>query len=212
MTLKRDNDYQSINNRISIATCTNLNLSSTTRLCWLLCITSNIVMLLLTLFLLVASLFVIVGAEEDGRRGPNWDDSSDCGRDGHHGQCRCPPRQSLVYRSSAEPPYCQRIYFPGCNSIRCPEGYVGTCFGSVATHKVSCPRRRPHKCPNGFWLVRGTQGRFNCVKVARPCASDRACKADEYAVCIKARPANDDCRGREFEERRLEESDEGVDF
>lgn len=169
-------------------------------------------MLLFTL-LLVASLFVLTRAEEEnwGENGMddwrNRPDREDC-RD----ECRCPARQSLIFRSSAEPPYCQRIYFPGCDSIRCPEGYAGACFGSVATHKVSCPRRRPHKCPNGFWFVRGTQGKFNCVKVARPCDAERACRHDEYAVCIKVKPVNEGCRVRGFEERRLDGGEDEIDF
>ena len=134
--------------------------------------------------------------EASAGRDNDWPSNWSC-----DSNCRCPsPRQSLVYRSSAEPPYCQRIYFPGCRKISCPSGFVGACFGVAATYRPHCSRRRPRRCPNGYWLARGTKGRFSCIRVARPRGNnpEKGCASSEYAVCVKVKPAG--CKAGEVNE------------
>lgn len=116
--------------------------------------------------------------------------------------CQCPsPNQSLIYRSSSEPPYCQRIYFPANNLlgstsggssalIQCPVGFQAACSSTTATFLPACPRRRPAQCPSGFRLVRGTQGRLQCIRFAAPLNAQSAqgiCGVGEFPVCLQIR-------------------------
>lgn len=116
--------------------------------------------------------------------------------------CICPlPSQSLIYRSSSEPPYCQRIYFPvftnnaanAANSfIQCPVGFRPACSSVQATFLPACPRRRPAQCPAGFRLVRGASGTLQCIRFAAPLnpttvQQQAVCGAGDYAVCLQIR-------------------------
>ena len=102
--------------------------------------------------------------------------------------CVCPfPNQSLIFRSSSDPPYCQRIYFPCFNKIQCPSGYQGACASVNAVFLAQCPRNRPQQCPSGFRLVRGTQGKLNCIKFVTPLNFSSSCQQNEYATCLRIR-------------------------
>ena len=155
--------------------------------------------------------FLLVFAESPLEDENIQTDTKECRDD-----CTCPSRQSLIFRSSAEPPYCQRISFSerarGCRETRfCPSGYVLACFGAVATHRTRCPRVRRFGCPAGEWLVRGTRGRWNCLKVVRPRRAALAlCRGtSEYAACIRVRPTGH-CNDRPVGEEAF--FDQEIDF